>query len=141
MRFPVRAAMILGAVLWCALIVAAPMFQLGPVYAFFSLVCHQLPERSWHIHGEQLAVCIRCTSIYFGFLAGLIVPSVRPNVQWLLTAAALTLAQWLLAATVLDSVALRAATGVLLGASAAPLVLKGVEEMFAGKVRTAHGSM
>ena len=133
--------MIVGAALWCALIVATPVFQLTPVYYFFSSICHQLPSRSWHIHGGQFAVCIRCTSIYFGFLVGLIVLSRRASVRWLLIAAGMTLAQWVLAATVLDSVALRAATGVLLGATAAPLVLKGVEEMFAGKVRTAHGSM
>ena len=138
-------ATILGAIFWCGLIVAAPTFHLGPIYLFFSSICHQLPERSWHIGGEPLAVCIRCTSIYFGFLLGLVVLpgrlSGRTNVHWLMAAAGFTLAQWLLALVVWDSVALRAATGVLLGAFAAPLVLKGVEELFAAKVRTAHESM
>lgn len=36
----------------------------------FSLVCHQLPSRSPHIEGVQLAVCHRCFGIYWGFLLG-----------------------------------------------------------------------
>ena len=34
----------------------------------FAVVCHQLPSRSPHIDGVQLAVCHRCYGIYWGIL-------------------------------------------------------------------------
>lgn len=40
------------------------------VYAAGSLVCHQLPERSFHVAGVQLPVCARCTGLYIGAVAG-----------------------------------------------------------------------
>ncbi len=36
----------------------------------FSSVCHQLPGRSPHLHGVQLAVCDRCLGIYVGLALG-----------------------------------------------------------------------
>lgn len=36
------------------------------VYAIGSVVCHQLPDRSFHLWGRQLPVCARCTGIYVG---------------------------------------------------------------------------
>ena len=33
-------------------------------------VCHQLPERTFHLFGEPLAVCHRCTGLYLGFTLG-----------------------------------------------------------------------
>jgi uncharacterized membrane protein len=138
--FPTRAALILGTSIWCLAIVAAPLFHLTPIYAVFAAICHQLPARTWHIHGEPLAACIRCTSIYYGFLAGLLVLS-KPNARWFRVAVIVTAAEWLLAFAVFDSAILRALSGILLGASAAPLVRTGVEELFTKRVRTAHESM
>jgi uncharacterized membrane protein len=43
------------------------------IYAAGSIVCHQLPERSFHIAGVQLPVCARCTGLYAGGLIGAIV--------------------------------------------------------------------
>ncbi|MFW5990662.1 MAG: DUF2085 domain-containing protein [Candidatus Nanoarchaeia archaeon] len=41
-------------------------------YVAFSLVCHQKPERSFHLAGSQMPVCQRCFAIYMGaFLGGL----------------------------------------------------------------------
>ncbi len=34
------------------------------VYAAGSLICHQRPERSFHLLGAQMPVCARCTGIY-----------------------------------------------------------------------------
>lgn len=63
--------------LWCSLILIAPLlakfehrFTSGLIYLFFSKICHQIPERSFFIFGKQLAVCSRCTGLYFGFLVG-----------------------------------------------------------------------
>ena len=36
------------------------------VYAIGGLVCHQLPERSYHLWTAQMPVCARCAGIYFG---------------------------------------------------------------------------
>ncbi len=69
------------AALWCSLILAAPFFQnlsehttsvAAVIYKFFARICHQLDERSFHLNGEKWAVCIRCSAIYFAFLAGLL---------------------------------------------------------------------
>jgi uncharacterized membrane protein len=65
------------------------------IYKTFSFVCHQIPERSFHIAGYKFAVCSRCTGIYSGFaLAALTYPLMRswkqietPSLVWLLLAA------------------------------------------------------
>jgi len=75
--------------LWCLIIVAAPLLEVfggatgrsigDALYLGLSRVCHQIDGRSLHIFGAKFGVCVRCTSIYFSFLAGLIVyPFVRP---------------------------------------------------------------
>ena len=70
--------LILGSALWAGLIVMAPWARaeglaLAPwLYAFFDAVCHQRPERSFHWHGEALAVCHRCFGLYLGFALGLL---------------------------------------------------------------------
>jgi len=68
---------IIFAALWCAGILASPLlknagYSRSPdiLYSFFSRICHQEDARSLHIKGEKLGVCIRCSAIYFGFLAG-----------------------------------------------------------------------
>ena len=63
-------AIALGALTWLALLIAAPA---GPsilatlTYAVGAIVCHQIPERSFHVAGFQLPVCARCLGIYAGF--------------------------------------------------------------------------
>lgn len=65
--------------LWCIGIIAAPVLKhagfiqsANAIYSFFSHICHQDDTRSFHIEGEKLGVCIRCTAIYFGSLVGLL---------------------------------------------------------------------
>ena len=64
--------------LWCGMVVAAPLLgsisegTASAIYRFFSRICHQLNERSFHIAGGQFAVCIRCSAIYFAFLIGVV---------------------------------------------------------------------
>jgi uncharacterized membrane protein len=42
------------------------------VYAVFSPLCHQDPGRCFRLAGFPLAVCARCTGVYFGFVLGLL---------------------------------------------------------------------
>ena len=72
MSRPLAVALTVGAVLWTALIVTAPLalhsrVAAGPatfVYAASSLICHQRPERSFRIGGVQMPVCARCSGLY-----------------------------------------------------------------------------
>jgi uncharacterized membrane protein len=67
---------------WCVLVVAAPFVPprvAFGIYAFGHLVCHQLSDRSFHLHGAQLPVCARCIGIYVGAAAMLIVWSLRSH--------------------------------------------------------------
>jgi uncharacterized membrane protein len=51
----------------------------GDIYKGFSFLCHQLPDRSFHLAGHQFAVCSRCTGLYVGFaLTTLAYPLIRP---------------------------------------------------------------
>lgn len=45
----------------------------GQVYSFFGYLCHQMPERSFHLDGHAFAVCSRCFGVYFGLLAGFLI--------------------------------------------------------------------
>jgi len=73
-------ALAVGAVfVWSTLIVLPPILaangQSGissPIYHFFSFICHQIPERSFHIFENPFGVCSRCFGVYFGLLAGLV---------------------------------------------------------------------
>ena len=43
------------------------------MYAAGSLICHQRPERSFHLLGAQMPVCARCAGIYAGAAVAAIV--------------------------------------------------------------------
>lgn len=65
-----------GALLFVGMVLAAPLaysnqqhFLAGILYQAFSHICHQQPERSFFIAGQQFAVCARCTGLYAGFAA------------------------------------------------------------------------
>ena len=66
--------------LWVFLIVIAPLAKANgivaisdPLYRFFSYICHQISARSFHVEGEQFAVCSRCFGVYFGLFAGFMI--------------------------------------------------------------------
>jgi uncharacterized membrane protein len=40
------------------------------VYAAGSVICHQLPDRSFFVDGRQLPVCARCTGLYLSGAIG-----------------------------------------------------------------------
>jgi uncharacterized membrane protein len=125
-----------AAVAWFALVVLAPVLPAplaAAVYAAGGFICHQLPDRSFHWHGAQLAVCARCTGIYLGACSAAIFAPLPPSayvagvesrarVGWLLgVAAAPTIAtvaaEW--SGLWQPSAATRSFTGVLLGVAGA----------------------
>ena len=67
---------LITAVVWAVSLIAAPYLTtrhsaerswLRPaalVYVLGSIVCHQLPVRSFHAWGVQLPVCTRCVGLY-----------------------------------------------------------------------------
>jgi uncharacterized membrane protein len=46
-------------------------------HQIYSSVCHQFPEKTFSINGEQLHVCSRCAGIYLGVLASLIISLIK----------------------------------------------------------------
>lgn len=64
---------------WVSLIFAAPLAKLNgfnsladSIYYFFSYLCHQISERSFHVYEHKLGVCTRCFGIYAGILLGVL---------------------------------------------------------------------
>jgi hypothetical protein len=124
----------------------SPAVVLG-IYSVGSLICHQRPERSFHLWAAQLPVCARCTGIYagaafaclllaagraFAQATGRDAPAdgperVRPSeARWIVGAAvlpsALTLGyEWVAGAV--PSNAVRAAAGVPIGIAVSWLVI------------------
>jgi uncharacterized membrane protein len=70
----------LGSVLLAPVLLAHGFAQpAGLIYKAFSFLCHQIPERSFHLEGHAMGVCARCTGIYAGFATSvLFYPLVRP---------------------------------------------------------------
>src|SRR5687767_382083 len=74
----IAVALTAGAVLWAAVLIDAAVRRHtdrpGFVYGLASTVCHQRPERSFTLDGQQLPVCARCAGLYvsgaIGALAG-----------------------------------------------------------------------
>jgi uncharacterized membrane protein len=71
--FWIAPAIALSALAWLALLAAAPALSVpvaGVLYAIGSFICHQIPERSFYLHGFQLPVCARCFGLYAGGATG-----------------------------------------------------------------------
>lgn len=97
------ALVVLGGLFFVALLFAAPVAKASgwqgasfAIYEAFSHVCHQDPERSFHLAAFPLAVCARCTGLYVGFAAAVaFYPAMTslkrthtPERKWLFIAAA-----------------------------------------------------
>lgn len=134
------------ALLIVGLVVSAPFVQaLGfsslaaGIYKTFSYLCHQIPERSFHLAGHPFAVCSRCTGLYAGFaLATLALPLTRslkrtdtPHLIWLLLSGVPLAIDFGLTYFEIwqNNHFTRVATGALFGAVAAIYVVPGLIEL------------
>jgi uncharacterized membrane protein len=82
-----RRAFVGAATAWSIVVMMAPVIASRPVsqassagyaiallvYAAGSVICHQRPERSFHLLGAQMPVCARCSGIYAGAAVAAIV--------------------------------------------------------------------
>ena len=134
------------AVTWLLLIISAPVLWIplaGSIYLAGALICHQLSERSFHLHGTQLPVCARCFGLYLGAALGSLAVAINSQVfdrvllsgrprraAWVVTAAAAAptaitfVLEWGLTWPV--SNAARAAAAVPLGVAVALVVGRAV---------------
>ena len=69
----------IGAGLWCCLLALPPVLAhlsgspggaSEAIASLFRPICHQLEGRSVMLFGHPMAVCSRCSAIYFAFFAG-----------------------------------------------------------------------
>jgi uncharacterized membrane protein len=128
------------------LIIGAPLAQAqnhpdfaAAIYKAFSFLCHQIPERSFHLAGHQFAVCSRCTGLYAGFTAAaLVYPLMRslkstetpPRIWLILSAVPLAVDFALTYFSIWQNNHLsRFSTGALLGAVAVFFIIPGLIEL------------
>ena len=80
----------LGAILtWLLLLVLVPLLlahdtggrgvtmAAAGTYLVGSVICHQRPDRSFHIWGVQMPVCARCAGLYLGAAVGALLAGAR----------------------------------------------------------------
>jgi len=139
-------------VVWLLLIVLPPIFAANgstgfssPLYHFFSFICHQMPDRSFHLMEHQLAVCSRCFGVYFGLLGGLVaypmwrsIDNIDPLPRiWLFASMVPIAIDWSLG--VLDiwqnNHASRFITGLILGVGCATYIMPALVEIVRNLLR------
>jgi len=66
---------------WCAAAISVPFLRQGSalesrsaglITFFFAPVCHQMPDRCFHLVGQAMPLCSRCSGIYLGALSGVL---------------------------------------------------------------------
>lgn len=132
---------------WVGAIVLAPIAQANdftfvsaPVYKFFSYICHQMSERSFHIEKHPFGVCARCFGVYFGLFFGfLIYPLIRKIDEieplprfWLFLAMIPIAIDWSLGVFgIWENTHLsRFVTGLILGAACGIFIVPALVEIF-----------
>jgi uncharacterized membrane protein len=120
------------------------------IYRAFSVLCHQLPERSFFIDDHKFAVCSRCTGIYAGFALTLLAyPLIRPlrtthtpPRKWLIIAAIPLLIDFSLTFFGIweNTHTSRLLTGLILGSAAVFYVMPGIADLSLRPLRSAAPS-
>jgi uncharacterized membrane protein len=73
-KYSVIAAIVLVLIGW---FLNTPAGLLGKADAIGYAFCHRISERSYHIENYQLPLCVRCSGMYLGAVAGLVFQSIR----------------------------------------------------------------
>ncbi|HJR07424.1 MAG TPA: DUF2085 domain-containing protein [Pyrinomonadaceae bacterium] len=144
------------ALVWMGLIVGAPVLAARGheawafvVYHGLGAVCHQMPERAFWLAGHPLGVCARCSGIYAGFTAAVLVyplvvrgwrraaAATTPRREWLIVALAPTAIDFTLGITGMwaNTHSSRAITGAWLGAWMAFYIVPGFVEIGQERMR------
>ena len=141
---PWRWGLFAGCAAWWALVVAPPFAGAygDLVHWLLHPVCHQIPERSFHLLGEPLAACHRCTGLYAGFTLGVLVWPWLPgfaarlaaNPRWVAVFFVPLLVDWTM--VFWNTPASRFVTGVVAAFPVALLPLVALGERTAGPVTT-----
>lgn len=133
--------------LWVFLIVFAPFAQTydltsisAPLYKFFSYLCHQQAERSFHFHAHQFAVCARCFGVYFGLFSGFLIYPLFRRIEeieplprfWLFLALIPIGIDWSLGIFGIreNTYLSRFVTGMILGVACAVFIVPALVELF-----------
>lgn len=131
---------------WVLLIVLPPLFAANratgissPLYHLFSFICHQIPERSFHLGDHQLAVCSRCFGVYFGLLLGLAIYPLWRSIEnidplpriWLFASMVPIAVDWSLGVFGIweNNHASRFITGLILGVGCATYIVPALVEI------------
>ena len=141
-----RRAFIVAAVGWAAALPLATWAASVPhaaaayafaflVYGVGSFVCHQLPQRSFHLWAAQMPVCARCAGLYAGAALAAAASVGRPGMDTRRARTALVVAAGPMLATLLAEWTtghvpanwIRALSGVPLGAVVAWIIATGPE--------------
>ena len=129
----------------CILFVVAPVLaakrhaaEAGLIYMIFAPICHQISARSFHLLGHPLAVCQRCSGIYFGILAASILFPALPGFAfdetqrryWVLGASAPLLLDFALSYSGIwgSTSLIRASSGFLFGAVITSVMVPAISE-------------
>ena len=77
-------ALTAGSVAWVALLLLAPVTTAAAfAYDIAAGICHQRPERSFHLSGVPLPVCARCFGLYVsGAIAATAASVFRRDRRW-----------------------------------------------------------
>lgn len=62
-----RVAVLVGSLIWLVAILLAPLSHealSAGTYLAGGFICHQRPDRSFHVAGRPMPVCARCTGLY-----------------------------------------------------------------------------
>ncbi len=134
------------------LIIGAPIAEshahaqfASAIYKTFGFLCHQIPDRSFHLAGHAFAVCSRCTGLYSGFaVAALLYPLARsmkrtdaPRRIWLILATVPLVIDFALGYFAIwpNTHFSRFTTGALLGSVAVFYIMPGLIELSSGLTR------
>lgn len=133
---------VMGSALIVALAAAPPWLPPGlraAVMHGFDIVCHQIPDRSAHVHGVPFALCDRCMGIGVGLLIGVIALPALPSriyVVWaglsplgrVFAACLPAAADWVLGASGIwvNTPLSRSVTGILLGVTLGSVLAEAV---------------